>query len=261
VILIVAAVTTAIGVISGRDLLLMVETGIALFVAAVPEGLPVVASIALARGMWRLARRNALIERLGAVETLGGVNVICTDETGTLTENRMTLRRILLAGEEVEIVDGELRRGDQPISMDDGSPLHLALEVGALCTTAELTPGEDAAGRGDPMEVALLAGAETIGVDLAALAEKRPEIRIEPFDPEVMMMATFHCAGSAWGGDLPVAVKGAPEVVLDHAIQILTEEGERPLDDAERDAWRQRNERLAAAGLRALALAHKRVDD
>ncbi|HRY26848.1 MAG TPA: HAD-IC family P-type ATPase, partial [Geminicoccaceae bacterium] len=97
VILIVAAAIAAVGVAAGRDLLLMIETGIALVVAAVPEGLPIVASVALARGMWRLARRNALIEKLSAVETLGSTTVICTDKTGTLTENRMTLRRLVLA--------------------------------------------------------------------------------------------------------------------------------------------------------------------
>jgi Ca2+-transporting ATPase len=91
----VAAIATA-GILAGREMFLMIETGIALAVAAVPEGLPIVATIALARGMWRMARRNALINRLSAVETLGATSVICTDKTGTLTENRLTVSRVIL---------------------------------------------------------------------------------------------------------------------------------------------------------------------
>jgi Ca2+-transporting ATPase len=262
VILIVSAVTAAIGVLGGRDLMLMVETGVALVVAAVPEGLPIVASVALARGMWRLARRDALVERLSAVETLGATNVICSDKTGTLTENRMTLARIALSGGTVAAPRGR----DEPFTLegetlDPGGEddLRRALEVGALCNGAELD-ADDAdgpRGRGDPMEVALLAGAARAGIGRDALTERQREVRREEFEPSVKMMATFHEAQDG----IRIAVKGAPEAVLDVCTHVLRDGDAMELSADDRDAWTERNEALAGAGLRALAVAEKTVDD
>ncbi len=257
VIVIVAAATAAIGVAAGRELTLMIETGIALIVAAIPEGLPVVASIALARGMWRLARRNALIERLGAVETLGAVNVICTDKTGTLTENHMTVRRLALADAEVQLNGSELRRDGQAATLPDDPVLRAALEVGVLCNAAELSTDGPGRGRGDPMELALLAAASEIGMDRGRLLAERPEVRKEAFDPKVKMMATFHATGEG----IQVAVKGAPEAVLEVCSKVRIADGERDLDAASRRDWIERNRNLAASGLRALALATRTVDD
>ena len=105
--LVLTALIGGVGLVKGEDPFLMVEAAIALAVAAIPEGLPIVATLALARGMWRMARQNALIERLSAVETLGATTVILTDKTGTLTENRMTVRRLWVSGGEIEIDSGE----------------------------------------------------------------------------------------------------------------------------------------------------------
>ncbi|MGM0585965.1 MAG: cation-translocating P-type ATPase [Pseudomonadota bacterium] len=262
VILVVAAVTAVIGVLSGRDVVLMVETGVALVVAAVPEGLPIVASVALARGMWRLAKRNALVERLSAVETLGATNVICSDKTGTLTENRMTLRRLALADGDWDLRRGAFRRdGDEADPKQD--PLaRAALEVSALCNAAELTgEGErrgEHRGEGDPMEIALLAGASQAGLTREDLLAEGEEIRREEFDPSVKMMATFHRDAKG----LRVAVKGAPEAVIAAATRLMTAGGEtEPLDDDARRDWLDRNERMAGSGLRALAVAEKTVPD
>ncbi len=264
VILVVSAVIAGIGIVAGRDLVLMVETGIALVVAAVPEGLPIVASIALARGMWRLAQRNALIEKLSAVETLGGTNVICSDKTGTLTENRMTLSRLVLADGAVALERGEkagFRQDDAPIDAHEHAGLRAALEVATLCNAASLVSAEDAEGDhrgdGDPTEIALLAGAAIAGIERDALLEDQPELRRDDFDPDRMMMATFHRAGDG----IRVAVKGAPEAVLEVATAVMTEAGEQPLDEAGRETWQQRNEVLAQDGFRALALAQKTVSD
>lgn len=131
-----AAATIAIGVLRGHDLLRMIETGVALAVAAVPEGLPVVATLSLARGMWRMAQRNAVITRLSSVETLGAVTVILTDKTGTLTENRMTATRFLLSGLDVDAGSGS-----------DDTRQDWALRVGALCNNASLGDGRRASGR------------------------------------------------------------------------------------------------------------------
>jgi Ca2+-transporting ATPase len=264
VILVISGLIAGIGIFAGRELFLMVETGIALVVAAVPEGLPIVASIALARGMWRLARRNALIEKLSAVETLGGTNVICSDKTGTLTENRMTLSRIVLADGEIALEHGErpaFRRDAAAIEVDGHAGLKAALEVGTLCNAASLEGDDGSAGdrrsKGDPTEVALLAGAAVADIHKEALLEQQAELRREEFDPSRMMMATFHRTGDG----VRVAVKGAPEAVLEVATAVLTGDGEQPLDAAMRREWHERNEALAREGFRALALAQKTVKD
>ena len=135
---------------TGKDAFLMVEAAIALAVAAIPEGLPIVATLALARGMLRMARQNALIERLSAVETLGATTVILTDKTGTLTENRMTVARLWVPSGEIEI-DG----GGDAAQFGNDAQIASLLEAAVLCNDATLgDAGED--GTGDPMELALL---------------------------------------------------------------------------------------------------------
>jgi len=259
VIVIVAAITSVIGILSGRELFLMVETGVALVVAAVPEGLPIVASIALARGMWRLARRNALIERLSAVETLGATNVICTDKTGTLTENRMTLSRVALSSGTVEVPQeegGDFKLDGETIETSENEALRRALEVAVLCNSAELgKAGSDERGTGDPMEVALLSGGRLAGLERDDLATDMEEVRREEFDPSVKMMATFHKSD----GKIRVAVKGAPEAVIDVSSRVFRDGDEEDLSDDEKQAWLDRNDELAFEGLRALALAEKTV--
>ena len=213
--LVIALFTTLLGIASGKELFLMIELGIALAVAAIPEGLPIVATLALARGMWRMSARNALVNRLSAVEVLGATTVIFTDKTGTLTENRLTLVRVALAAGDVVPVAQQARE---------------ALEIGVLCNNAEH-------GTGDPLEIALLVAGEAAGIDRAALLREHPERREEAFDPTTRLMATVH--------DGIVAVKGAPEAVLDAC------ESE---DSAE---WTRRADAMASEGLRVLAVARK----
>jgi Ca2+-transporting ATPase len=254
--LILASIVVAAGAITGRDLLLMVKTGIALAVAAIPEGLPVVATIALARGMLRMARRNALVNRLSAVETLGSTNVICTDKTGTLTENRMTVELIVTEGGTLD-----LREGVFPVRglSGEGVTDHAArkvLETGALCSRASLGK-ENASSIGDPMEIALLAAGERAGVRRDDLLTKHPETRVEAFDNMVNMMATFHESDGVYR----VAIKGAPYAVLDCSDHVLTPDGPRELDEESKESWRKKNEELASRGYRVLAHAEKTVSD
>jgi Ca2+-transporting ATPase len=236
----VAALLIAGGLLTGRPLFLVVETAIALAVAAIPEGLPMVATIALARGMWRMARNNAVMNRLEAVETLGAVNVLFTDKTGTLTENRMEVHKLLLpggdGGQEVEPGQG-------------GEEARQALTVGVLCNNASLGEDEDV---GDPMELALLRAGREAGLERPELLRELPEEREEAFDPALKMMATFHAEGRGW----LVAVKGAPEAVLEACDR--DSRGE-PLDEKAKQAWRDSNQRLAGQGLRMLALARRRA--
>jgi P-type Ca2+ transporter type 2C len=205
----------------------MIETAIALGVAAIPEGLPVVATIALALGMRRLARRNALINQLPAVETLGATGVIFTDKTGTLTENRMTVARVVTPSGEHGVDESKGRIAGQPAPDAAGEPaplLRRLLEVGALCNNASASPGDGGTElQGDPTEVALLNAARLAGIDRPTLLEAAPEVREEPFDAERMLMATLHREDGA----LRVAVKGAPAAVLDACSHEATGEDAR----------------------------------
>lgn len=228
----------------------MVETGIALAIATVPEGLPVVATIALARGMYRMAKRNALLTKLAAVETLGAVSVIVSDKTGTLTENRMTVEELALEAGSFSLEQRQLFRDDEAMSADDVPALKRALEIGVACNDASIDP--DGNGPvGDPMEVALLRAGLAGSITQAGLDDANPELREEAFDPERKMMASLRREeDGVW-----CAVKGAPEAVLEVSTQQLTATGPQPLTPSIREHWQELEHALAASGLRVLALA------
>lgn len=255
-----AALTIGAGILRGHEVMAMIQTGVALAVAAVPEGLPVVATLSLARGMWRMSQRNAVITRLSSVETLGATTVILTDKTGTLTENRMTAMRYLMDGRDVGIEDSD---GDWHFSSDDdrldpaiNEPLGWAVRIGALCTNAELGDGSKDGHAGDPMEVALLQIAKKSGFTHAGLLQDFPEIREHAFDPDAKMMATVHSDGDHY----LVAIKGAPEAIIDNADQVLGPDGVQLLDEGGRKSWKARSSKAAQEGLRLLGLAMKRIE-
>ena len=251
----IAGAVAALGLLVGREPARMIETALALGVAAVPEGLPIVATIALARGMWLLARQHALVNRLPAVETLGATQVIVTDKTGTLTENRMTLQHVVTDGGDRRLDPG----GDAAGTLPD--TVRRALEVATLCSNvggASSEDGGDDALKGDPTEVALVRAGRDAGIDRASLLDEQPEVREVAFDADRMMMATYH---EVDGSDLRVAVKGAPGAVLEVSSQVAGDDGVRAMSDDDRAAWRERAEALAAEGQRVLALAERRVHD
>lgn len=239
----IAAAVGSLGILQGHHPMLMVEAAIALAVAAIPEGLPIVATLALARGMWRMAAKNALIERLSAVETLGATTVILTDKTGTLTENRMAVHQVwTLEGEAVlEPPDPDRIAALFPVA-------HRLLRAGVLCNDAVLEPES-----GDPLEVALLRAARLAGLDRARVVAECPEVGRQPFDSETRMMATVHRCG---GGFL-VAVKGAPEAILEQASRVAASSGDVPLDDGWRARIRAKVEEFGRRGLRVLAIAER----
>ncbi len=252
--------TIGAGLLQGQGGVAMLQTGIALAIAAVPEGLPVVATLTLARGMWRMSRRNALITRLSSVETLGATTVILTDKTGTLTENRMTVMRYLLDGSDVDVDlapgprAGPFLDKEQAVDPSSDARLGWAIRIGALCNSAELGDGAGDRCSGDPMEIALLrvaraAGPERPGAELAAIRE-------HAFDAASRMMAKVYQDDDGY----LVAVKGAPEAVIEICARVMTRDGVQAMDDGARMAWRERGAQSAQEGLRLLGLAMKRAE-
>ncbi|MEX2465706.1 MAG: cation-transporting P-type ATPase [Gemmatimonadota bacterium] len=259
----VAGVVVAAGILAGRDLVMMIQTGIALAVAAIPEGLAIVATVALARGMRRMMERNALIRHLSAVQTLGSATIICTDKTGTLTVNEMTVRRLTgLAG------DLELNRdtGDENGATDptrDDSPLRPLFTAAVLANEADHRDDEDeeheeSARRGDPMDLALLEMGRKLGLSASDLRAGHPHVRTVSFDAETKMMGTVQEADEGYR----LTIKGAPEAVLEASEEAHGAEGARvEIDDRFKKEWLERSEELAAEGLRVLAVADRTLDD
>ncbi|MEU4121740.1 cation-translocating P-type ATPase [Streptomyces virginiae] len=245
----------ALGLVRGLEVSTMAVTAISLAVAAVPESLPAVVTLALALGARRMAARNALIRRLPAVETLGSVSVLATDKTGTLTEGRMVVQHVWapagaadLSGSGYE-PHGELTRAGHALTPEQLRPLQELLTTAALCNDASLKPPRSRSdvwtAVGDPMEAALLAAAAKAGCpDPTELQQARPRIGEAPFDSLRKRMTTLHHLPN---GNVLVCLKGAPETVL--AATVLADPPE-VLDQAHRQAAR-----LAAHGFRVLAVA------
>jgi len=230
----------------GEPLIQTVFTAIALAVAAIPEGLPAVVTVTLALGMHRMARQQAIIKRLSAVETLGCTTVICTDKTGTLTVNQMTARSIYyndqnytVSGEGYNLA-GEIVPGNSPNNLSD---LMLAL---ALCNNSHL---QDNQLLGDPMECALLVLAAKAGIIQKQAKSQLPRIAEIPFDAEHKFMATFHRQGDT----IKIFIKGAPEILL-KLSQSLVDKNQNLLPFHEKELLVQ-NDIMASSGLRVLGVA------
>ncbi len=218
----------AVGLLVGHELVEMINTSIALAVAAIPEGLPIVATLGLARGMLKMARHNVVVKKLSAVETLGGTSVICTDKTGTLTENRMTVKEII------------------PMGAGSGSRDRI-LNGFILCNTAEID--KDGRQIGDPLEVALLnyAAGHVSVADVRSRFEKLDE---EPFSSDTKRMITLHKSGNRYF----TFAKGAVEAVLDICKSSGNES--KSLSGAEKNSILKDAERLASSGYKVIGLAY-----
>ncbi len=243
-----------LGLLRGEPLAQILLTSIALAVAAIPEGLPAVVTVTLALGMHRMAKSRAIVKKLSAVETLGCTTVICSDKTGTLTMNQMTVRALCFRGRRYA-VSGEGYGAAGAITAEDGgglpdfSPL---LTPAALANDSRIRDGELI---GDPTEGALLALSAKDGLDAGALAERRPRIAEIPFDSAHKFMATFHHDGE----QVRLYVKGAPDVLLARSARHLDETGEAALDAVSHARWSAENEHLAGQAMRVLALASKEI--
>lgn len=258
----IIAVIFSLQMARGGELIDVFLIAVSLAVAAIPEGLPALVTVVLAVGLRRMIRRNALIRKLPSVETLGCVTVICSDKTGTLTRNEMTIERVI-AGESVFMVTGVgyAPRGDfildnRQIPPDSHSDLLAALKTGAYCNRARLVADESGKGWqiiGDPTEGALLVAARKAGIDLELPGRIVHEI---PFDAVRKLMSVVVQAD----GEPPVMyLKGAPEAVLDRCIAEHVDGSVRPLNPLRRQALLQQCAQMAGDALRVLALATKPV--
>jgi len=246
-----SAVTFAVGLLAGHSPAEMFMVAVALAVASVPEGLPVVLTITLALGVHRMARRNAIVRRLPAVETLGSTTVIATDKTGTLTENRMVVRAIW-AGRKLYRLESSTVSPPPATPPPLPEPLRLTLMAGVLTNEAEVAfraNGYDATG--DPTEVALLLSAAAFGLAPEILRQTWSVEAEIPFEP----VQQYSAALRRNGAERMLFVKGAPERLLEHCTRMLTANGEAPI--AREEVLAQAH-RLAAEGLRVLAMAVRR---
>lgn len=231
------------GLLNGQKVLEMLETSIALAVAAVPEGLPIVATLALAQGMLKMARHNVIVKKLSAVETLGGTNVICTDKTGTLTQNKIEVNLIVTPSGKYEAVSSK--------RVETADPSFRQVLLGAvLCNTAAV--GRDGKETGDPLEIGLLKFAASQGSRLEEIRKENETIQEEPFNSETKIMATLHQLA---GGSQTIYAKGAAEELINRCTKIMNATGEEPMRLEDRKKWITESERLSSSGLRVIASA------
>jgi cation-transporting ATPase F len=260
VILGLAALTFLVGVLRGESAADMFMAAVALAVAAIPEGLPAAVTITLAIGVARMAKRHAIIRKMPAVETLGSTTVICSDKTGTLTENRMTVSRIFAGGQMLEVTGagyeptGEIRHDGQNLDLKTNRALRECLLAGLLCNDSQLVRTD---GRlkveGDPTEAALIVAAQKAGVDAKEISERLPRVDVIPFESEHMFMATLHRDSDG----RVIYKKGALERLLERCDKVLDADGrELALDPA---AITRAADAMTAQGLRVLAFARRRV--
>jgi len=259
--LIGVAVIVALGVVRGEPFIEMFIFGIALAVAVVPEALPAVVTISLALGVQRMVKRHALMRRLAAVETLGSTTVICSDKTGTLTKDQMTVRSCFVGGELFEVSgagyqpDGEFSLKGAAVAPTDS--LTLLFKAAALASDAHLVQNE-AEGRwlvkGDPTEGAFVVAAAKAGLDKPQLDAQFPRVDEIPFTSETKRMTTLHTDPEG----VVAYAKGAPEVILKSCVNQISREGEVPLDAAGREQIEAASSQMADQALRVLAVSYKR---
>jgi len=260
--LVVVLLIVALGIVRGQPVIEVLLFGIALAVAVVPEALPAVVTISLAIGVQKMVKRNALIRRLTAVETLGSTSVICSDKTGTLTRDEMTVRQIYTGGELYRVSGagyaplGEFS-GNGGAPVEPSAALRETLKAAALASDTQLVEGGGEAGgwhiKGDPTEGALVVAAAKAGLQKTSLDAAHPRVQEIPFTSETKRMTTLHKTE----GGLTAYAKGAPEVIVGSCARQMTGDGLAPLNSVDRERILGLAQDMAGEALRVLAIASK----
>lgn len=251
--LIVCAVIFGLGLLRGEDILEVFLTAVSLAVAAIPEGLPAVLVVVLAMGMQRMIKRHAIMKRLSAVETLGSTTVICSDKTGTLTQNKMTVVKVYDGEEEWEVTGtGYKVEGSISHSNKDMSVIDMLLKTAVLCNDARI---KDESVIGDPTEGALIVLGAKGGYDREELNNKYPRLQEFPFDSDRKLMSTQHLID----GKYIMLTKGAPDMILSRCTHISVNGQVRPITDEDKSRLNKINNDYAKQALRVLGYAYKEV--
>lgn len=248
--IILAAMIIISGYLQGKDLTLMIETGMALAVAAIPEGLPIVATISLARGMKKLSKRKVIIKKLEAVQTLGETTVICTDKTGTLTEDKLTVEKMVF--ENVGSEDWSVITADMNNTMNTDESFKKMLKVGILCNSIE--PEENIEFI-DSLEMSMLQFAEKWGYSISKFRNDHPKLDEIPFSHDLKYMLTLHNEN----GNYLVCAKGALESLITSCNRVL--QNGVPVLFKNKTEWLHEANKVAEEGLRTLAFAYKESQD
>ena len=264
-VIVICAVVMGVGLIYKHDPLDMFMTAISLAVAAVPEGLPAIVTIVLSIGMGKMAEKNAIVKKLLAVETLGTTTVICSDKTGTLTQNEMTVVKVFTDGQVYHVSgtgyspEGDVTKKDEIVTIDEDENLKILSSIAALTNDAKLKVKDgDASITGDPTEGALLTFAEKAGNGLDNLYKNFDRLEEIPFDSDRKMMTTFH---DKIFDEIASFTKGAPDVVLDRCEKVLIDGKEVELDEKLRKEILEKNSEFARSALRCLGYAYRKHSD
>ena len=274
----ISVIVFAAGILKGNSVAQMLLVAVALAVAAIPEGLPAIVTVALALGVQRMAKNNAIVRRLSSVETLGGVSVICTDKTGTLTENKMMVRKIYTGLDPVTTYDDYIEKYGKtcggsdddnkkdifpsPVKLDSDLALKLLLNNAVLCNDAYYLDKEQCEITGDPTEAALIELADSYSLDKGNMEDRYLRVMEEPFDSIRKMMTTINKTGpdDSSGHAHILFSKGAPEVIMEKCTKIIKDGQIKDMSDSDRDKIMGNNSLLAGNAMRNLAFAFKYLD-